>query len=486
VSGYRDRYNTSYLEETVGLLSGVRTRIITTDSHGNERVTAAYSRPNFAGRMASHLSSDMTHPRTAENLGKLSGFAGGLGGTVSTIETLRDHPEEFIDVIDTFLKILQDLGLLAEFLKRLPESIQRQQELQNPYDPNDPTEEDLYEQFQRGWIAGYLLYFVVEAWLGTKGASALKNSDRAAEVVRTIDRTGHLRKGYRSYVRAKGLATLPAKKAGVKLAGAVKASAGYSLRSSRRLFAGVRTVGKEVVVSRQLRDIDASMVQALSARQQVRLRVVLVRKPDAESLFRKFDSEDAGAVKGILRSRTRAKAAVDLHERGVSAHRINELVEQDIDLVKHREGLRIYRISGKKIDQEGDVTEIIAHEKTVLDIYTESRIYPKENGKGIKIKGGPGEFDHLVVDSNGKVIRIYETKTRTIAGDAVEETEQHLETILSGDFRKIGYGLEPNQFDKDKIEIKTIGPEDGVGCDYRVSFTNDEIHALHRTITEDM
>lgn len=132
--------------------------------------------------------------------------------------------------------------------------------------------------------------------------------------------------------------------------------------------------------------------------------------------------------------------AEGLADIGVSSSRIQELAQNGIDIKKHHKGIYTIQNSRYTVTARGDVGEVLAT-RTVLPEYLEpgEKIVPLEPQKGVEINfdsGGSMEIDHLIMNSDGEITKMLETKIGTESAQARGQ--------INNDLRDITYAKDNN------------------------------------------
>ena len=338
---------------------------------------------------------------------------------------------------------------------------------------------------------------------------------------------------------------------------AAKESAGLSKRGGRQILSGAKTVGKKVEVRYQLRKISGPKLSNLDASERRQLGNLLARTPDGgarviqaldgetlddllsvrratapdgdsdtldqetrAAIIRQYDDKDLSDDEidkrideiteklndDALSPRAKEQAINAMEDAGadgfwfvrkVPASRINKLVENDIDLKKHADGLGVIRRSKKSVgDNKGDVGEIIA-QKQIKERFDseEFEVIPSGSRKGIYVYFDDDtnkEFDHMVLDSDGDIIKVYETKIG--AGDAKDaegalrfwtakmrpESDTQIEKISPEKISGAEVKVDPFFDDSDLISVgpkgKANGYDEALG-----EYSSEELKALHET-----
>jgi len=133
--------------------------------------------------------------RVAEGYGSLVGLGTGLKETVEGVLDILTGPLEFVrDMIDLVSAVLDDLGVIEEILKLIPQQIQEKQQQANPY--TEDTE--LNQSYARGWYGGYATAFIAEAVVGSKGAGKLSKVSKLNKVKKAPSKANLVRVGIRA------------------------------------------------------------------------------------------------------------------------------------------------------------------------------------------------------------------------------------------------------------------------------------------------
>ncbi|MFC7072618.1 hypothetical protein ACFQJ7_17185 [Halovenus rubra] len=184
LSGESDRIESEFtggaLEGIAGHLKGTKVSVRATDQHDNTASKVAITRSNFYGMAAKELAKQgLGGELVAKYLGVFSGFTVGSGETFSTIRMFLDDPVAYIE---SMTKILQ----AVKHLDKIPEQIDQQQKLNNPFDEDDETTK--YQIYRVNWFRGYIGFAAFQMTSpGGQVAKALKSSSKLNSVVSKVD-----------------------------------------------------------------------------------------------------------------------------------------------------------------------------------------------------------------------------------------------------------------------------------------------------------
>ncbi|MFC7079412.1 hypothetical protein [Halorussus caseinilyticus] len=285
-------FETGLPETILDGLTGTSVVVHARDTHDNRRQQVAMERANVYGATVKELTtqSDLGPERASMFAGMLSGFTVGAGSTAQTVKALTDQPLAFLGAFEQLATLVDRLGLIDKILATLPrrmvESLEAKQATNNPYDRSDPSEQAEYDAFRVGWYTGYVAFQAVQLVVGGQAQTAVKNSDRFADLVDRLDRNGRLSEAKRYYDVAKGRTTGRAKQVTFELGGrAAKGSWHLSKKSGRRVVAGVKTAAGKYDARQRLSNAEASthsQIDALSPGDQRVVGRVLARTDDPE------------------------------------------------------------------------------------------------------------------------------------------------------------------------------------------------------------
>lgn len=477
-------FRTGLLESSIDSLTGTTVEVTASDAHNNTGRVTALERANFYGRAAKELGSSFESPGMARNLGRLSGFAASLGATADALKDFAEDPLGFVEGLRALVKLVQDLGLLDDLVRALAQDLAAKQDRNNPYEEGS----DLYERFEANWYAGYVAGFLAKTVVGASAAKAVKSTKTFQRVSDYLSstRVGQAFSAVKSPVD-KGKARVAARiGSGTDRASASVLRRAQSAGATYRLWRLQRQVDVDVCSG----GLSAASSGGCDGLSEEYARLLAAEDDDAQELLTKMD--DPAVVRQILDADA-GRAAVDLNEMGVSADRVQTLVRKDIDLEKHREGLRIYASSAKRVSQNtGDIAEIIAHEK-LKDGYLQPGwdLLPKGGRKGFMIRYSSGEnaeFDHVVIDGNGQVVKIFETKhVKENAVEAKSQIRAHAIDI-QGQSKQIERTIPEGFSDQDFAEVDVLeGTDDLVSIgpteeyDVTLEFSEKQLQALYDT-----
>ena len=234
-------------------LVGASVEAEASDVHDNSQQTVALERSNFYGEVAGDLDEETIYAEpVAVYLGGFAGLTTGAGETAELVELLLTNPEQVREAFEQLAELLQDAKLLAELIKQLPEALNDQQKLVNPYEEGG----DLYEEFKVGYYTGYAFYFLAEALATGGAASVLGDSARFQTFVSTID-PGVLRYSYGLYASANRALSAPIVLVGVGSARAISAGANLGTTALRQVSTGVSTAGKQLSLRISMRQLES-------------------------------------------------------------------------------------------------------------------------------------------------------------------------------------------------------------------------------------
>ena len=181
------------------------------------------------------------------------------------------HLESTTEIVEP----LENLDVLDDIVRALPQSINDKQDLNNPYDPQEQP--GLYNRYEEGWYGGYVSYFVVEAIVGASAVKAAKSSSRLAKIVDSVPDGGKLRTFAKYASRVKRTAEAPQRIATTYLIRGTVKGTKLTADGGKRVFRGAKTVGGKTRVSRQLRQMDTDAVSSYTPSEQSRLGRFIVR-----------------------------------------------------------------------------------------------------------------------------------------------------------------------------------------------------------------
>ncbi|MFC7079222.1 thrombospondin type 3 repeat-containing protein [Halorussus caseinilyticus] len=285
-------FETGLPETILDGLTGTSVVVHARDTHDNRRQQVAMERANVYGATVKELTtqSDLGPERASMFAGMLSGFTVGAGSTAQTVKALTDQPLAFLGAFEQLATLVDRLGLIDKILATLPrqmvESLEAKQATNNPYDRSDPSEQAEYDAFRVGWYTGYVAFQAVQLVVGGQAQTAVKNSDRFADLVDRLDRNGRLSEAKRYYDVAKERTTGRAKRVTFELGErAAKGSWHLSKKSGRRVVAGVKTAAGKYDARQRLSNAEASTHSQIDGMQSADQRVVgrlLARTDDPE------------------------------------------------------------------------------------------------------------------------------------------------------------------------------------------------------------
>lgn len=146
-----DTYFETDWETFLDALRGSQVTIEAADWNENSNEKLAYHRPSQYGVWAAQLGSEtIMSEEIASDLGMLSGSSIVLAEAPSTAVELCNYPVGYLDEMKSLAgTIIDDPVLLGQIVTSLPGVIKEQQELENPYDEDDP----LHDEFAEGWYS---------------------------------------------------------------------------------------------------------------------------------------------------------------------------------------------------------------------------------------------------------------------------------------------------------------------------------------------
>jgi len=190
-ASYNREFTAGAIDTGLDGLGGTAVDIETEDRHGNLQSVRAIQQANVYGTIAGRLGAENAYSsEVATSAGALSGFSYGAGEQGAAVAAFADDPLGTIASLTELITLLENAGVLDELLAQLPEQVDRQQQLSNPY--NEDSQPQLYGEFRRSWYAGYGSFFLVEAILPSKAADVARNSDRLADGVDRIKTSDRL------------------------------------------------------------------------------------------------------------------------------------------------------------------------------------------------------------------------------------------------------------------------------------------------------
>jgi len=161
-------------------LSGTQVTVYAEDNNGNSARTAAIQRANLFGNAASLLASlGIEDRRLALYLGAFSGITTGAGETADAIRMFIEDPIAYIQALSEILDVIENID-------KIPDAIERQQDLNNPFDEDDDPEQ--YESYREGWYTGYIVYFALELLVpGSELKKGVKTPNRLSDLADDVD-----------------------------------------------------------------------------------------------------------------------------------------------------------------------------------------------------------------------------------------------------------------------------------------------------------
>lgn len=174
-----DTYFETNWETFLDALRGSQVTIEGGDWNDNSGVIMAYHRPSQYGMWAAQLGSDtLLNAKIANDLGMLSGSSIVLAETPSTAVELCNDPVGYLGEMKNLAStIYSDPVLLGRIVTSFPEVIKEQQELENPYDEDNP----LHDDFADGWYSGYITMSLATAYMGNEVTKSIKTSEQFAQ-----------------------------------------------------------------------------------------------------------------------------------------------------------------------------------------------------------------------------------------------------------------------------------------------------------------
>jgi len=186
-------------------------------------------------------------------------------------------------------------------------------------------------------------------------------------------------------------------------------------------------------------------------------------------------------------------AASALKGKGVSAARIDELVDKGINLLRHNKAIDLVKSwwGRRAIKGADDVAEILGDE------IIRTR-YPASQGYVVKyrvklldnIGNTKAELDTIVLNNEGKLIAFGQTKsttTQTAFQNAGEQIANNIRTISLRDFTRVKAG-DGSEIDISKVHIDyiqetfKIGPADSTyAYEYKLAETSTELKEIYNT-----
>ncbi len=343
-------FETGLPETILDGLTGTSVVVHARDTHDNRRQQVAMERANVYGATVKELTtqSDLGPERASMFAGMLSGFTVGAGSTAQTVKALTDQPLAFLGAFEQLATLVDRLGLIDKILATLPrrmvESLEAKQATNNPYDRSDPSEQAEYDAFRVGWYTGYVAFQAVQLVVGGQAQTAVKNSDRFADLVDRLDRNGRLSEAKRYYDVAKGRTTGRAKQVTFELGGrAAKGSWHLSKKSGRRVVAGVKTAAGKYDARQRLSNAEASthsQIDALSPGDQRVVGRVLARTDDPEiiadggdnfvAIMRQADDIDPDVAKRLAKLERDDELTVAERKRLLQAYENGRVDNEDL------------------------------------------------------------------------------------------------------------------------------------------------------------
>ncbi|WP_254861504.1 vWA domain-containing protein [Halovivax gelatinilyticus] len=199
----------SFWEGTFTALRGSQSDLFVEDIHGNARQDLLYSQSSFYGEQIHKLPG-----LGAEHAGMLSGFTHSGAELPELVYSIVTGPGETAEAIESFLEEA-DAELLVEVVRAIPDHVQQQQRLDNPFtDGGDGCEweskaddiadgitmpgtlPDHYsdcEKYAIGYYSGYVTHFLASLlYAGTITQAASDSVTVANRLSRASDRVGDL------------------------------------------------------------------------------------------------------------------------------------------------------------------------------------------------------------------------------------------------------------------------------------------------------
>jgi hypothetical protein len=197
-----------------------------------------------------------------------SGLSHAIGKTIEGLIQLIQNPEQLLALVDLAKAIWNDWTVVGDMIAGAVGSVQEAQQRHNPFsDPGDTLGSlasgdfsaitDLnhpHTRFGVGWYTGYVAGFIVEAIVGSKGATKIK------QVIRARSTFGEyaLNAGARLRAATVGKATGYAKRSGLRVdRGLRDRTPELDATAVRRALSTSATTTKQRVASK-LRDLDPS------------------------------------------------------------------------------------------------------------------------------------------------------------------------------------------------------------------------------------
>lgn len=155
VSDY-DKFE-SLAEGALSVLRASQVNVKTTDIYRNTHTRRLHSHTSVVGSGLSEVS-----PKIA---GAVSGFTHGAAELPELVIMVLKSPKDTWDALTGFLASV-DREWLMDVIPLMVQSVQDQQALDNPFDPNEKP--DKYETYKDWWYTGYAIHFVVSLVFGGK------------------------------------------------------------------------------------------------------------------------------------------------------------------------------------------------------------------------------------------------------------------------------------------------------------------------------
>ena len=243
-------YFETNLETILDALRTARVDMYASDWNGNEENALVYHRPSAYGQMASQLGYDnIFGHKVAEELGLLSGMSASIAEIPELVILIGDGPVGFLVFIgDLAGAILSDVGLLADLVASLPDSVKEKQNIENPYAEGTA----LYDSFAEGWYGGYIASQIALMVVGEEAVKAVKSSEEFAQITKVVLTKMDDVKAALSASKAFGVT----EKFAVFLA---DETASLGLAAPAEILGGIKTAAKQVVFLKQVKRLLANI-----------------------------------------------------------------------------------------------------------------------------------------------------------------------------------------------------------------------------------
>ncbi|ADB58937.1 von Willebrand factor type A [Haloterrigena turkmenica DSM 5511] len=222
----------------------------------------------------------VSDPRLEQDLGTLQGMTTGAGESIDSLRALYNEP------IETITAVREIPGAIANFdeiIAAMPDSIEAQQQRNNPHDPDESPR--LYESFRQGWYEGYIAWFVIEAAIPAgEAGKALKSSDRVRKTVDKIS-TPRIRQAAQMAGRAGHTAKTPVRYGRLQFSRGLSTGIGLTQKAGENVLSRVSTVGQQYRVAKLLNrhDVDGAAINRLDADGQEAIGKATARNGDDAS-----------------------------------------------------------------------------------------------------------------------------------------------------------------------------------------------------------